>query len=392
MRTTLTLVLVLTLLVSCAQTVSAATLLNARSLVVSEPQTENQYLTGSDVSIAAPLDADLFALGGTLTTSAPIGGDVLLAGGRVDVRKSVNGDVRAVAGELLVDGDVGGDLVAAAGILTASTTAKEMHLAGGTVRVAGAGGDVTAYGADIYLSGTILGNVTVFASDKLFIADGTRIQGALKYDAPQQVLVPESATVAGGVIYTGSSSFLPTNEEAKRFAIAGAGVLMLVRIVSVVIAAGLVAGLFPRVTSMVADRVLGQVPRRSILFALLGFGVIVATPVLIIFLLVSFVGFVVALLLAALYVLMLLLAYLYAGIMAGSALSRALMKRDHITWRTAVLGTLALYLVALVPVLGPLVVAFLVSASLGALIAATYHAAFGVAKEEDIEVLAEETV
>lgn len=371
-------------------TVSAATLTNARSLVVSEPIEENAYLAGSDVSVAAPLSKDLLAAGGTLTVSAPIGEDALLAGGRVDVRKPVAGDLRAVAADLFIDSTIGGDLMAAAGIITASTTAKDMYLVGGTVRVAGAGGDVTAYGADIYLSGTIPGDVTVFASDRLFIAEDTHILGSLKYDAPQQVAVPTTATVEKGVAYTGSSSFLPTNEEAKRFAIAGAGVMVIVRVLAVVIAAGLVAGLFPAMTMLITERVIGVSARRSILLALLGFAVIVAAPVLVIFLLVSFVGILVAILLAALYVLLLLLAYLYAGVVAGAALSRALMKREEVTWRTAVLGTLALYLIGIVPVVGALVVAFLMSASLGALVGIAYKTAFGGVHEDDLLEFAEE--
>ncbi len=367
--------------------VSAATLTSARTVVVSEPVSENLYVAGSDVTLAAPLGGDLVASGATLSVSSSVAGDALLAGGTINVRKAVAGDVRAVGGEILVDGTIGGDLMAVAGTITASTTATDMHLLGATVRVSGSGGKVMVYGADVYLSGLLQGDVTVTASDKVFIAEGTQITGALKYDAPQQVVVPASAVIAGGVTYTGSSTFLPTNEEAKRFAIAGAGVLLVVRILAIVIAAGVVVGLFPQLALMVVERTLRRTPRKSALFALLGFATVVATPVLIMFLLISFVGFALAVLLAALYVLLLMLAYLYAGLIAGAALSRALFKKDRITWRTAVLGTVALYIVSSVPVLGPLVVCVLTSAALGALIAIAYRAGFSRASdplEEDI--------
>lgn len=366
---------------------SAATLTSARTVVVSEPVSENLYVAGSDVTLAAPLGGDLVASGATLSVSSSVAGDALLGGGTINVRKAVAGDVRAVGGELFVDGAIGGDLMAVAGTITASTTATDMHLLGATVRVSGSGGNVMVYGADVYLSGLLQGDVTVTASDKVFIAEGTQITGALKYDAPQQVVVPTSAVIAGGVTYTGSSAFLPTNEEAKRFAIAGAGVLLIVRILAIVIAAGVVVGLFPQLASMVVERTLRRTPRKSALFALLGFATVVATPVLIVFLLISFVGFALAILLAALYVLLLMLAYIYAGLIAGAALSRALFKKDRITWRTAVLGTVALYIVSSVPVLGPLVVCVLTSAALGALIAIAYRAGFSRTSdplEEDI--------
>lgn len=367
--------------------VSAATLTSARTVVVSEPVSENLYVAGSDVTLAAPLGGDLVASGGTLSVSSTIAGDAALAGGKVEVRKAVQGDVRAVAGELFVDGAISGDLVAAAGTIFASTTATDMHLLGVSVRVAGSGGNVMVYGADVYLSGLLKGDVLVTASDKVFIAEGTQILGSLKYDAPQQVVVPASAVVRDGVTYTGSSAFLPTNEEAKRFALAGAGVLLIVRILAIVIAAGVVAGLFPSLAAMVVERTLRRTPRTAALFALLGFATVVATPVLILFLLISVVGFALAVILTALYVLLLMLAYLYAGLIAGAALSRALFKKDRISWRTAVLGTLALTVVSSVPVLGMVVVCLLTSAALGALIAIAYRAGFSRGNnplEEDI--------
>lgn len=369
--------------------VQAAALASARTLVISEPLTENAYLAGTDISLAAPLAADLSAAGGTITVSAPVTGDALLAGGTVNIRKPILGDVRAVAGELLIDNTIGGDLVAAAGILTASTTAKDMRLAGGTIRLVGSGGDVSVYGADVYLSGTIRGDVSVTASDKLFVADNTRIEGTLKYNAPQAVALPASAVVVGGVTYVGSAAYLPTNEEAKRFAVAGAGVLLVVRVLTVLIAAGLVAGLFPRLADQVAERIMGGTMRRPILLALLGFAALVATPVFILILLASFVGIAVALLLAAGYALLLLLAYLYAGVLAGAALSRALFKRDRITWRTAVLGMLSLSLIGMLPTFGILVVAVLTFAAAGTLLAILYQFSFGRASVEDDALLDE---
>ncbi len=80
------------------------------------------------------------------------------------------------------------------------------------------------------------------------------------------------AVVAGGVSYIGSSSYLPTNEEAKRFAIAGAGVLFVVKVLAALITAGLVAGLFPAFSNAIADAALSHSLRRFVLLALLGFG------------------------------------------------------------------------------------------------------------------------
>ncbi len=387
---TLTLGILVALVALAPSGAEAATLLGSRTLVVSEPTAENLYLLGTDVTVAASLQGDLLGVGGMVSILAPVQGDVLIVGGTVTVRKPVQSDVRIVGGEVVLDGDVGGDLMIAGGNVTASSSAKDTHIVGGNVRISGSGGRVTIYGADVYLSGTLRGDVTVVASDKIFVLEGTRIEGTLKYDAPQEVAVPANVVVTNGVVYTGSSAFLPTNEEAKRFAVVGSGVLFVTRIIAVVIAAGLLVGLFPVLAQMVVSRTLLYTPRRFVLLSLLGFATVIATPVLILFLLVSFVGILLAILVAGLYVILLLLAYLYAGLISGAALSRALFKKDSITWRVAVLGTLALYLVGSVPVIGGLVVAVITSSALGALIVIAYRQSFGASREDSSNVFDED--
>ena len=230
--------------------------------------------------------------------------------------------------------------------------------------------------------------MTVVASDRLSILPGTHIAGVLKYDAPAQAEIPADAVIAGGVTYTGSSSFLPTNEEAHRLAVAGLGVFFVVRIIALLVAAGLVAGLFPLLANAVAERALDSSLRRLVLLTLLGFAVVVAAPVLILLLLVSFVGTGVAILLGIFYALLLAFSYLFAGLLAGAALARGISKRRIVSWRDAVLGMLVLALVGAIPVLGGLVALILMLAAAGALISISYRFAFGRAEgaEDDLGI------
>lgn len=362
--------------------VSAATFASNRTVVVSETPPDNLYLAGTDVTVATPLVGDVLALGGTLSLRAPIAHDALLAGGTIVVDGAVGGDVRAVGARIVVTGDVAGDLSLAGGTITASSSARDTRIVGGTVRVMGGGARTVLYGANVFLSGTFTGDVEVVASDSLTLSEDTRIEGTLHYDAPQEVTLPASASVLGGVTYTGSSSYLPTVEQAQTFAIAGASVFLVVRILSLVIAAALLAGLFPVFTQRISDRVLSRSPGRFALLALLGFAVVFATPVLMFILMVSFVGMSVAFLLLAAYLLLLMLGYLYAGIIAGAALGQGLLKRTKVTWKLAVLGMLSLYLIGTVPVIGGLVVSILFLATTGAMVAITHRAVFGRLPED----------
>ncbi len=376
-------VAILSVLLAAPLFASASTLQTGRTIVLSDASTTNAYLAGTDITVVAPLAGDLLAAGAVVTANAPITGDAMLAGGTVDIEKAVAGDVRAVGGKVTVNASVGGDLVAAGATVVASSSARDTRIAGATVHLTGANGPVLIYGSDIVLTGDFKGDVTIEASNSLTLEEGTHIHGALRYNAPQQVVVPSSAVIDGGANYIGSSSFLPTSKEAHTFAIAGATILFIVHLLAILILAGLVAGLFPVFTERVAERTLAdRSPRRFVLLALLGFGILVASPVLILILMFSFVGIGVALILAALYALFIMLSYVYAGILAGAALSRALLKRYVITWKEAVLGMLVLYLIGTIPLLGPLVKFVLMAAAGGAIVSLSYAFAFKRGQEE----------
>lgn len=364
------------LLLALPVAASAATVVAKRTLVVSEPPVDNAYLAGTDITVTVPSPADVLATGGTITLAGTVAGDALLAGGTIDITRAIAGDVRAAGGSIVIDAPVKGDLMVIGGAVNASTTAANTHIIGGVVRLAGSGGPTVVYGSDVYLSGDFAGDVEVIASDRLQLGENTHIAGVLKYDAPQEASIPSSAEVVGGVTYIGGSSYLPTVEDAKKFAVAGASVLFVVRVIAVLIAAGLLAGLFPVFTQMVADRALAHSPSRFILLCLLGFAILVATPVLILILAISFVGLGLAFLIGAAYILLLMLGYLYAGILAGAALGRGLLKREQMTWQLALLGMFVLYLIGAVPGIGAFVGFVLATTAIGSIAAIAHRFAF----------------
>lgn len=354
---------------------SAATFEQSRTVVISASPTQNAYLAGTDVSVAAAVPGDVLAAGGTVRIVAPVAQDIMLAGGTVRVEEPIGGDARVVGGFVSVLAPVAGDLVLAGNTVVASSSARDIRAVGGTVRIRGGGGDVSVVGATVELSGVFAGDVRVVASDKLTLAEDTVIQGALSYDAPQQIDIPEGAVV-GAVQYTGSSSFLPTAEQARTFAIAGAGVFFLVRILSVLIAAALLAGLFPLLTQRVTEYALTRTPGRFPLLVLLGFGVVVATPVLVAVLFLSFVGSAAGVLLLIAYLLMLILGYLYAGILAGGLIGQTARKGTGVSWRLALLGMLVFFLAGSIPFIGAVITLVLFLAAVGALSSVGFRSAF----------------
>ncbi len=364
--------------------VHAATLLSGDSVVASTPFTGNLYATGGDVRLATEALGDVFLAGGTLTIASPVQEDALLFGGTVDVQQSISGDARILAGRIVIDKSVKGDLMMLAGSITALQSVPETYAVGSAIDLrGGAIGPVTLYGGTVTLAGDFEGDVNVTVSDKLVLAPGTTVHGSLNYNAPQEVVVPADAKILGKVEYTGSSSFVPSPEEAKNFAVAGAGIFFLVKLLATLLVVGLVAGLFPEFASNIAGETLGSGPRRFTLLFLLGFAIAVAGPVLALLLALSFAGIGLAFLLMSAYVLLLLLAGVYAGILAGAALARTLWKRTTITWKDALIGTLLLTIISIIPFVGGFLAFVLAITALGALVRAFYVFAF-TRKQNDL--------
>lgn len=348
-----------------------------RSLIAASSSPGNVYLAGVSVVSTAPVAGDLSSVGGSVVVAAPVQGDELLVGGSVSSRSSVAGDTRFVGGSVNVEGLIGGDLVAFGYAVrnSARVQGSTFIIAADAALSNGAEGPVVIYGNNISLAGEFAGNVTLVATGHVSLAASTTIHGKLSYEAPEEGIFPASVTILGGIEYV-NASYLPDVGTSRVLALVSVGFFLFVRILGTLILAGLLAGLFPRLAEAVAERAYEERPRSILLTMLLGFGILVATPVLIMLLALTFVGIGLALLLSVLYALLVLFAFLYAGILLGSMFARRFRKRETVLWRDGVFGMLALSLVALVPVFGLFIVLILSLFTAGALLLILFHFAF----------------
>ena len=215
----------------------------------------------------------------------------------------------------------------------------------------------------------------VVAIGRLSLAPGTTIHGKLIYEAPEEASIPSSVSVLGGIEYT-SASYLPDAGTSRLLALVSIGFFLFARILGALILAGLLAGLFPRLAEAVAERAHAERLRSILLTMLLGFGILVATPILILLLALTLVGIGLAFLLLIVYALLALLAVLYAGILLGAIFARRFRKREVVLWRDGIFGMLALSLIALLPYVGLFVVLIFTLFSAGALLLIFFHFAF----------------
>lgn len=360
-----------------ATPVATSTFTLSQSVLSADAAPANAYYAAATLNVTGATLGDLSALAGSMNVTGAVKGDALLAGGSVALRAPVAGDVRAFGLRIQLSAPIDGDEVAFGGsVVDSGGGAKDVFIIAGSASLtSGAKGPVTIYANNATLGGIFLGDVRVISSGQVTVLAGTVIHGSLSYEAPQQANVATSAVVTGGVHYTGAS-YLPTSAQAHALALAAVGVFLIVKILGALILAGLLAGVFPALAQSVACEALGRPSRSVLLTTLLGFAIVVATPVLLILLALTFVGLGLAFLLGTAYVLLGILALSYTGIIMGAALARSFAKRQSILWRDAVLGMLVVCIIAIVPVVGLLLVGILAAFAEGALAKIFYHWAF----------------
>lgn len=348
-----------------------------RSLVAASSSPGNVYLAGVSVVSTAPVSGDFSAIGGSIVTAASVAGDGLLFAGSVNSRASVAGDLRAAGGSVSIEGSIAGDLVAFGYAVYDSvrTLGSTFIIAVNATLSNGAAGPVVVYGNNISLAGDFAGNVDIVATGHVTLAASTTIRGKFVYEAPEPAAIPASAIIIGDIEYT-NASYLPDAGTSRILSLVSIGFFLFARIFGALILAGLLAGLFPKFAEAVVERAYALRMRSLLLTMLLGFAILVATPVLTILLTLTFVGIGLALLLLILYALLVLLALLYAGILIGSLFARRFLKRESVLWRDGMLGMLALSLISLIPFIGFSVIILFTMFTAGALLQIFFHFAF----------------
>lgn len=344
--------------------VSAGTLLYAQEtgdVIVKRGTIENDlYLAGRSVDVQAEVQGDVAVAGKHVSIDQLVTGDVLAAGEAVTIHAQVQDDVRAAGRSVIIAGPVAGHVVAAGetvDIAKASTVGEWAWLAGREVTVAGrVGGELKAAGQVVIISGEVGGDVELMAEEIRILARA-RIDGDLVYRSDNEPQIAEGAVIAGDII----ARPLPHKEPEGR----GGGIVMLAALAVVTI---LYALLFP-VFSVAGAEALGQAP-----FTALGLGVafLFATPFVILLLIATLVGVLVALPLLAWYLVSLLGGMLTGVIFVGNTGLRLLLGKAGTQTRglrvlSIVVALVAIVLIQIIPAVGGLAVLALFLLGLGAL-------------------------
>jgi hypothetical protein len=269
---------------------------------------------------------------------------------------------RCSAGNINISTSVGGDLVIAGGNITLSDKANvagDLVIAGGNVIVnAPVKGNIKFVGGDLSVNSQVGGNIDANVSNRLIFGSNTEVSGKVSYKAPKAAIVDKNAKL-------GSISFTPKEGGSRAGVKAVLTAALLIKLLAWILATWLLLHLRKHFVKE-SQNLMQAKPWESLGIGLLG---LLGWPLVTVLILLTAVGYYVAVILGVFYVLLLLFSALMSAIFLGSLSWHYLSKGQEVAnWQVAVLGVVLWQLLAFIPVLGWLVCAVVYLMVMGSLV------------------------
>ncbi len=331
----------------------------------------DRFVAGASVSERAPIGGDLLAAGGSVDVYAAVDGDAVVAGGTVRLDSAVTQSVYAAGGRVTVLGSVGHNARLAGGQIQLEPSAQiagNLTVTGGQIELRGTiDGSVGAAGADVLIDAKIGGDVEI-AARSLALGPNARIDGNLRYRSGDVLQRDPAAQVSGTVTRLGADSagLVADADDGESIGWIGTGLLVLWTIGLTLLAAIAVA-LLPRATASLS-RALHQQPGWGLL---LGFFVLVCTPIGVLMAFVTVIGIPLGILLLLIYLMLMPVAWIATAIGIGDWFVARLpsAQPDRVAPRVvaAALAVVLLAFLTQVPWVGEWIAIVVLMAGLGAL-------------------------
>lgn len=341
-----------------------------RVVTLDKSQTINHdyFAAGDQVTLNGTVNGDAYVAGGKVDINGTVNGDLLVAGGQVTIRGDIKQNIRGAGGNVTILGTVGRNVTLVGGNLTIEPNAKvtgNAVLAGGNIDVLSQVKDLTIGGGNVQIANNVLGNV-VAGVGKLTIGDGANIAGNLNYWSE------DKAAIASGATISGETKFHETKEvaQARRSsakaigALAGLGIFFtVVSFLSSVVIGAFILSIFP----VYSQRITNQLTSNPGMSILVGLAALIFTPVLVVVLMITLIGFPIALITLFAYFLVLYFSKIFVAMAIGAYAAKIAKFRLTAIW-LFVLGLALYYLLGFIPVIGFLVKALTALAGMGAII------------------------
>jgi cytoskeletal protein CcmA (bactofilin family) len=330
------------------------------------------YAAGGNVEVTEPVKGDVFIAAGRVLLTQPVMGDAFIAGGNVRINEKLGEGLFAAGANVVIEGDVGRHARVAGGDVTiarGATVGGKATLGGAHVEVGGrVGKDLTIAADSARINGRIDGSADVSARH-IELGPDAVITGKLTYWSPQEATIDPAAKIGGGADYRPVT--MPEGMHTAGIVALMMGKLFL--LVGLMVMGSLLVLLFPNFTGTV-ERAFTSNPGKSIA---LGIALLIGLPIVGVLFMITLLGIPLGLTVFFLYPLILMLGYLTAAFFIGDRGMSYLRKGRDLTTGVRILGfvaaLLALALIGALPIVGGLIVFFLLVGGMGAWAMALYE-------------------
>ena len=331
---------------------------------------DDVYLAGTSVALTTAGVDDVFAAGERVDLSAAITGSAHLAGRRVNGNAEIGGDLYAAGADVTLRAPVAGD---------ATLTGYDINIlsaVGGDLRAGGAhlhvaapiGGTVLLAGQSVEINGVIAGD-TALAADDIAFGPEARINGRLRLygEDVNDLIVPDRVVPSDRIERFNVSERVGPGFTERGPRIAHLVIGFIIGVLVIAVFAALVATLAPQKLEQARELTRDR-PLRTFWIGFLTLAALVGSSVLLVL---TLIGILVAPAIIVLAAVLAFLGYLIATYLVGRALWGwfGALPPDTFLERalTALIGAVAVALIALVPFLGWLVILIVTLTGLGAL-------------------------
>lgn len=298
------------------------------------------YAAAGPVLLSGTIMGDAHIVGSSITTNGEIGSDLFVLGGSVQVHASVTDDIRVVGGEITIAEHVGGDVFIIGGTLTVLSTARiegDIFFYGGEAEVNGeVAGGIHGISESLRIDGIVGGDVDVQVGT-LSVGDRASIDGDVQYKSSNELIRAQNAVIVGQVIRNELSD---QNTNPREFFVP-----FLIYAFSVL----LVYAVFRKSVQSLLINTIDHFTKNG----LIGLGGAIFIPGLIVLSFVTVIGSVIGFALFFASVAVWIGAVLLLGMFAGQLVLRAMNKPCDVSLLPTIGGIVAVSLVSLIPVVGP---------------------------------------
>ena len=328
---------------------------------------ENLYVGGQNIVVNGEVVGDLISAGQEINVFGKIAKDATIAGANLNLMGEIGEDLRAAGGTILIGSNINGDALVAGGEIQIAEGVElkgDTRLAGGNIVINGnISGPVKISADKITINGKITKDANVKAGKELVIGEKAVIEGNFEYSAPKEATIASGAKIAKEPVF---KKLEVKDRVAKQKIFMGViTTFFIIKLIAMILTALLFYWLFWKWVEDFAQSAVENLGREAVR----GFIFLFVIPIAIIFSFVTIIGLALGFMSLFVYIATLMLGGIFSGILAGGLLAKyAFGEKQLASWKSILLGTILLGLVALIPYVGWIICFIIFLASFGTLL------------------------